>query len=785
MCFGFKKRIVFKTVFYVLIVAISINMAVQRAHPAQNYLRPLSTGVHADSPGTSLTLREKELIRYGVYTDAELVKVRGLYKSFKSGRALTPFTPYEKVFIWQYMILMKLHNPQLDLFGNRDPEPTLFEKIDPEIRRLAIDHEIDGLYIGYSWDDKIRYQDKANSISGSVRINTGDRVLDIGCGRGNVIIDLARLHRDAEFVGIDANPFNISKAIDLLASLGNQAPQNVKLHIRDVRASGFDAEMPNKGILYADGYFDIVMLLEGVMDEDTYHKSWYGFVWKETIRVARKPGAMIVFFGLKGEGVLHRLLPEGIDIKPKNAYFLMSGVRHKYYYPFWGRSEYRSEGTGLCVWELVEKKPAPKALLAAVASAEEKPTGPRQLSLFDKSVKASSAGTIATDESRDRILEAATLVREDLGATLIEKSSSAGSLQDNLGDAEGKAISPLLKAKSAGKNESMVELGAGLAQIEPPARNKSETLLRRTAKQRERYLVSKRGNLFSEIRLQASHIDLMDFTAYERAKYRAIEKHAHRHKDNVLADESPEAEQFRLRVAEMDERARDTLRRNLARHKRFDELPAERFPRLISVPYLVPGQRIETEDCTLILHRSSEYLNYDPARWDNQYFFEIRREGFFMCRFFFSVVANSDGAVYIEPIILLSDILNLRNIYETAAMEWLWQQAYDNHGLLQIYLVREEDIDIIPYVFEEYRICTRPAIDSRTIILLKQYNYDPKVLFRSSSRHFQVLVQARPKSPNLRGLLEQFREGSQQSAADSAHNLEPSPAVLAILDSSA
>ena len=322
-----------------------------------------------------------------------------------------------------------------------------------------------------------------------------------------------------------------------------------------------------------------------------------------------------------------------------------------------------------------------------------------------------------------------------------------------------------------------------LAQIEPLARKKLEDLLERTAKQRKRYLASERGRLFSEIRLQASHIDLMDFTAYERAKYRAIEKHAHRHKDSVLADESPEANQFRQRVAAMDERARDTVRRNLARHKRFDELPVERFPKLISVPYLVPGQTIETEDCTLILHRSSERLDYDPAKWDNKYFFEIRREGFFMCRLFFSVVANNDGAVLIKPIILLSEVLNLRNIYSVGAVEWLWQQVYHNQGLLEIYLVREEDVDIIPYVFEAPRICIRRALDSRANIFLLQHNFDPKALIRDRSFHFQMLVQGRPKSPNLIGLLEQAREESQQSVAD--RRLDHSITLLKRLGSAA
>ena len=379
------------------------------------------------------------------------------------------------------------------------------------------------------------------------------------------------------------------------------------------------------------------------------------------------------------------------------------------------------------------------------------------------------------------------------------KSLSVRSLQNRLGDADGESVSDIsdtsgsigrtiatpVNAKSARESEKPVILGAGLAQIEPPARNKSETLLRRTEKQRKRYLANERGKLFSEIRLQASHIDLMDPNVYERSKFRVIEQHAHRHKDNVLADDSPEADQFRQRIAEMDERARDTVRRNLARHKRFDELPVERFPKLISVPYLVPGQTIEIEDCTLILHRSSEHLDYDPAKWNNQYFFEIRREGFFMCRLFFSVVANNDGAILIKPLILLSDVLNLRNIYSVGAVEWLWQQVYHNQGLLELYLVREEDVDIIPYVFEAPRICIRPALDSRANIFLLQHNFDPKALIRDRSSHFQMLVQARPKSPNLRGLLEQFREESQQSAADSAQRLGPSPTVLATLDSAA
>ncbi|HPM43239.1 MAG TPA: methyltransferase domain-containing protein, partial [Candidatus Omnitrophota bacterium] len=307
--------------------------------------------------------RRDVLIRNRIYTKEELLRVRTLFGHLMGGESLGNFSAYEKLDIWKYMVIMNM--PLRDDLRSRSfyAGKPVFKALEDEIKKLSINMEVADLFIGYEWTDRLSSRSKTESLERNVNVGPGTRMLDIGCGRGNLVIDLAVKNPDAEFVGIDANPYNLAHAVTRLVDMGDKAPLNVRFHMRDCRSPLAGKEVPKRGVPYPDDEFDIVSLFEGVMDEASFREPWQGLLWEEAVRVAKKDGGNIVFFGLTGERAFKPSLPDGVYAQDQyDTFFVIDGKKTKYYYPPWTREEdpspYRRDKCELCVWKLTKNKPS-------------------------------------------------------------------------------------------------------------------------------------------------------------------------------------------------------------------------------------------------------------------------------------------------------------------------------------------------------------------------------------------------------------------------------------------
>ena len=345
--------------------------------------RKKETPEHAQA---ELFLREKELLRYRVYRENTLYKARTLYVRFEHevssreekqapARSMASFSNHEKLIIWQYMILTNLHLKQKDLF----------KEVDSEITRVQENFEIDGVYIGYTWKGWLKAKDKRDTIDKNIKLKPDQSMLDVGCGKGDVIIGLAKKKPRVFFYGIDANPYNISEAINSLSKLGASAPRNVRFHVRDCREREADSNASLRGIPYKEGTFDVVSLMEGVMDDGRYDSKWNSPLWREAVRVTKKGGGSIAFFGVKGEGDFETSLPKGIAARRKTAPFYIGGKKEWYQYPFWGGNSFAKEKTEFKIWKLGKAIPEPPKLEAPPKQEEKKEEEklPEQGDLFD------------------------------------------------------------------------------------------------------------------------------------------------------------------------------------------------------------------------------------------------------------------------------------------------------------------------------------------------------------------------------------------------------------------
>ncbi|MBP7055636.1 MAG: GNAT family N-acetyltransferase [Candidatus Omnitrophica bacterium] len=305
----------------------------------------------------AFSMRRDALIRSGIYSKDDLAIARDLYDRLAKGEPLEKFSAYEKLDIWKYMIMMNMHLVDVTASRHLYGGGAIFKVMEDEIRKISRGKEVEDLFIGYGWTDRLSPESKVASLESNLNIRAGTRMLDIGCGRGNVVIDLAVKNPGAEFVGIEANPYNLAHAVTRLVEMGDKAPRNVRFRMRDCRSPVPGREVPGRGIPYPDDEFDIVSLLEGVMDEASFMGSWQDLLWREAIRVAKKENGNIAFFGLVGEGAFKPSLPEGVQAEDKpNTFFVIDGKRKKYYYPPWTMEEdpspYRRDGCELCVWQL-------------------------------------------------------------------------------------------------------------------------------------------------------------------------------------------------------------------------------------------------------------------------------------------------------------------------------------------------------------------------------------------------------------------------------------------------
>ncbi|MDP8299279.1 MAG: methyltransferase domain-containing protein [Candidatus Tantalella remota] len=335
--------------------------------------------------------REKKLVEYGIFSRKELDVVKDLYDRLRMGEELSLFAPVQILYVWRYMILTDMEVSQKELF----------EKVDAELCRIMNeDGEVEGVYTGYEWglerERGLKSTDKIETIRKNIEIGVGERMLDIGCGNGLVLIGLARAYPRSHFIGIDASARNIAAAIRVLTEMGEKAPRNLRFHVRDCRGIPRGEKILSRGVPYNDETFDIVSLLEGVMDEAAFRDPWQKLMWDEVIRVAKKDGARIAFFGLRGEAALKDSLPAGIDAESQHALFYIDNKSQVRFYPFWGRvNEYRWDWIEMSVYKLgLAKEPQIISENISPAPFSKKPAGPEQLDLFDGSNGATPTGMI-------------------------------------------------------------------------------------------------------------------------------------------------------------------------------------------------------------------------------------------------------------------------------------------------------------------------------------------------------------------------------------------------------
>lgn len=124
-------------------------------------------------------------------------------------------------------------------------------------------------------------------------VNDGDRVLEIGCGTGNLITRLKRAHPSAEVVGSDPDPRALSRA------------QRKAEHLSGIRFErGYAQQLP-----YGDGEFDRVMssmMLHHLGEEAKPAAA------AEVFRVLR-PGGSLHLADIRGAAIPQLLRDAGFD----------------------------------------------------------------------------------------------------------------------------------------------------------------------------------------------------------------------------------------------------------------------------------------------------------------------------------------------------------------------------------------------------------------------------------------------------------------------------------------
>jgi hypothetical protein len=242
--------------------------------------------------------RERALSLCGVYSNGQLVYIHKLYQKYL-GSGLKNLTQYEQIELWSYMVLMKIEKERYKLL--EDAVMAARKGMGDDILS-----EIDDLYIGYNWptklstvelDKKIDFLTKETGIS---RLKPNSRIYSIGCDNGETLISLAERYPNLRFTGLDANPHNLGRAIDELQKRKKEGKSvdNIQFCLADCRPR--IEGVSRRGIPAKDNSVDMVMILEGAMEDSEYQPEWMTQLWAEALRVAKKPGAKIVFTASKG-----------------------------------------------------------------------------------------------------------------------------------------------------------------------------------------------------------------------------------------------------------------------------------------------------------------------------------------------------------------------------------------------------------------------------------------------------------------------------------------------------
>ena len=107
-------------------------------------------------------------------------------------------------------------------------------------------------------------------------LSAGDRVLDVGCGTGNLLRSTGKRHRDVELSGVDPDPKALARAA--------RKARRARVAVRFDR--GFAQELP-----YPDGSFDRVFSSLMLHHLDTASKD---ALFAEVRRVLRPDGVLVL-----------------------------------------------------------------------------------------------------------------------------------------------------------------------------------------------------------------------------------------------------------------------------------------------------------------------------------------------------------------------------------------------------------------------------------------------------------------------------------------------------------
>lgn len=134
--------------------------------------------------------------------------------------------------------------------------------------------------------------DLVKKIVGELRLNGYERILDVGCGNGYVLIEIRKKYKHhGNLYGVDIAPGILKKAIS----------SNIKTKSR-INFSQGDA----RDLKFSNNYFDIVILKHVLHNIPNYHKAI-----NECRRVLKPGGKMaIVLTGKKTRMVLKKMRPK-------------------------------------------------------------------------------------------------------------------------------------------------------------------------------------------------------------------------------------------------------------------------------------------------------------------------------------------------------------------------------------------------------------------------------------------------------------------------------------------